>query len=226
MDEQQDRKREYMRGYAKRRYDERTPEEIERSREYMRNYMNKRNHEMTPEEREAFNAVKREYARERRASETPEQREKRLAYAREAQARRKAANPEAVREANRRYVERRKEKEQTDSERRAARLATGQRFYAALRLSALVRYSGDPAHCVCCGERHVEFLGIDHVNGGGTQHRKALKGASIYLWLRKNGYPEGFRTLCANCNFATRLGPCPHEREKVVPFERPQGGCS
>lgn len=202
-----------------------TPEQREAKRAYQREYMNKRNAAMTPEERAAFNERTREYARERRANETPEQREKRLAYAREAQARRKAANPDAVREANRRYTARRKEKDDYPGY-RAARLETGKRFSAALRMTALIRYSGDPPHCVCCGDQHIEFLAIDHIGGGGGAHRKALKGASINLWLRNNGYPDGFRVLCHNCNWAVQFGPCPHEREKIIPLTRPQGGCS
>lgn len=225
-DARRDAHRAYMQEWAKKRYAHRTPEEIERYRAYMREYMNKRNAAMTPEEREEFNAVKREYERERRASETPEQRERRLAYARAYAAKRKAEKPEAVQASNRRYTESRKLQESMDPEKRAARLATNRRFDTALRMTALIRYSADPPHCVCCGVQYLEFLAIDHIDGGGTQHRKELKGASVYLWLRKNGYPDGFRVLCHSCNFAVRFGPCPHEREKIVPFTRQQGGCS
>lgn len=67
--------------------------------------------------------------------------------------------------------------------------------------------------CQCCGEKELEFLTIDHINGGGTQHRKQLKNATIYGWLKKNNYPDGFRVLCMNCNFATRFKKeCPHKR--------------
>ncbi len=64
----------------------------------------------------------------------------------------------------------------------------------------------------------VGALGADHdVNGGGTQHRNASgsRGSRLYLWLEKNGYPEGFRVLCHNCNMALGFyGYCPHEREQ------------
>src|SRR5260221_12458193 len=46
--------------------------------------------------------------------------------------------------------------------------------------------------CVCCGESQLEFLGIDHIEGNGNKHRKAIKGASIYRWLKQNKYPIGF----------------------------------
>lgn len=70
--------------------------------------------------------------------------------------------------------------------------------------------------CACCGESHREFLTIDHIDGGGNLHRAAIKrngGMWFYGWLRRQGYPAGYRTLCLNCNSVIRPGkPCPHER--------------
>lgn len=72
--------------------------------------------------------------------------------------------------------------------------------------------------CACCDERRQEFLTIDHIKGGGNKHRKKLNkfgGASFYLWLKKQGYPSGYRLLCANCNFSRgHFGYCPHEEER------------
>lgn len=35
-------------------------------------------------------------------------------------------------------------------------------------------------------------------------------------WLKTNGYPDGFQTLCHNCNMAKGFyGICPH-KEKLV----------
>ena len=66
--------------------------------------------------------------------------------------------------------------------------------------------------CACCGEDKIEFLAIDHINGGGTKHRKEVgSGIHLYQWLRRNNYPEGFRVLCHNCNQALgTYGYCPH----------------
>lgn len=69
--------------------------------------------------------------------------------------------------------------------------------------------------CQCCGITTKEFLAIDHINGGGAEHRRSLaKKASaqtMYTWLRKNNYPEGFQILCHNCNAAkSYYGGCPH----------------
>ena len=60
----------------------------------------------------------------------------------------------------------------------------------------------------------MEFLQIDHIDGGGTKHRREIGVGMLYKWLRRNNYPAGFQTLCANCNFAKgRYGKCPHENK-------------
>lgn len=65
--------------------------------------------------------------------------------------------------------------------------------------------------CACCKEDTEQFLSIDHMNGGGGAHRREIGSSSIYSWLRKNKYPEGFQTLCHNCNMAKGFyGRCPH----------------
>lgn len=71
--------------------------------------------------------------------------------------------------------------------------------------------------CACCGESRIEFLAIDHINGGGGKHRRETGGggSNFYRWLRNNNFPEGFRVLCHNCNQAIgHFGHCPHERER------------
>ena len=71
--------------------------------------------------------------------------------------------------------------------------------------------------CSCCGEDHVDFLTIDHINGGGHgQRAKVGTGRSLYRWIAKNNFPADFRTLCYNCNCgrARAGGTCPHEKEK------------
>lgn len=68
--------------------------------------------------------------------------------------------------------------------------------------------------CACCGEDIEEFLSIDHMDGSGAAHRKELGmkgGGQFYGWLRREGFPEGFQTLCMNCNHAKgHYGKCPH----------------
>jgi hypothetical protein len=229
-DEKRAKQAAYMRKYRERRAAEAaemTPEQIEARRVYMREYMNKRNAAMTPDEREEFNAYKREYEQLRRMQRTHEQVEEHRVKSREATRRRRAAmTPEQRAEEYRQITEARRQRDDYP-EKRAARLAVSQRLFMALRRTALVRYSGDPPHCTCCGEKELVFLAIDHIGGGGGQHRKTMNASTIYTWLKREGYPDGFRVLCHNCNMATRWNrPCPHEREKVIPFTRTQGGCS
>ncbi len=71
------------------------------------------------------------------------------------------------------------------------------------------------AMCVCCGETAVEFLTIDHINGGGVKHVKSLN-TTFYKFLIKNNFPKDeYRLLCMNCNSAyARYGSCPHQSRK------------
>lgn len=88
--------------------------------------------------------------------------------------------------------------------------ATYTKYRIKLRQAALKKYG---ECCQCCGECTEEFLTIDHIKGGGNKHRKEIgQGRSIYIWLKINNYPEGFRTLCWNCNACLGLrGYCPHQ---------------
>jgi dCTP deaminase len=82
-----------------------------------------------------------------------------------------------------------------------------------VRLEVLYHYSNGSMSCACCGENNIEFLCLDHKNGGGNKHRKeiGLGGYAIYIWLRKEGFPDGYRVLCFNCNYAVIDGKsCPH----------------
>lgn len=75
---------------------------------------------------------------------------------------------------------------------------------------AIQAYGG---FCACCGETEIRFLQIDHIENNGAEHRRELRTNRLDAWLKRNGYPEGFQVLCANCNFAkhTNGGTCPHE---------------
>ena len=60
--------------------------------------------------------------------------------------------------------------------------------------------------CKDCSESDIRCLSIDHINGGGTQHRKITGGGhKFYQWLKKNNFPEGYDTVCMNCNFRRRF---------------------
>ncbi len=83
-----------------------------------------------------------------------------------------------------------------------------------IKLEVLSHYGGAPPVCACCGEAAMEFLSIDHIKGGGSRHRRELNRSNLYGYLKKTGYPDGYRVLCMNCNFALgHFGYCPHGGE-------------
>lgn len=86
-------------------------------------------------------------------------------------------------------------------------------FVQARRRLVLNHYGNGSPACVCCGESLIQFLCLDHIEGGGNQHRAQVGGGtSFYAWIVKNNFPAGFRVLCHNCNFARgAYGQCPHE---------------
>ncbi len=82
------------------------------------------------------------------------------------------------------------------------------------KIVVLNHYGGK---CTCCGEDRLEFLTIDHINGGGCEHRRSLGskgvGSRFYKWIEDN-FPEDLQVLCFNCNCAKgAYGYCPHEKE-------------
>lgn len=85
----------------------------------------------------------------------------------------------------------------------------------ACRKRVIAHYGGK---CACCDEDEYEFLAIDHIDGGGNEHRKEInRGGKFHRWLEARGYPEGYRILCHNCNQAIgTYGYCPHERLRLV----------
>lgn len=93
------------------------------------------------------------------------------------------------------------------------------REYGAKCRRLVFEHYGDK--CECCGESQRLFLSVDHINGGGAQHRREIfstqgqkrKSGFLYPWLVRNNFPEGFRILCFNCNCGRERngGICPHK---------------
>jgi hypothetical protein len=140
---------------------------------------------------------------------------------REYQRARRRENPERYREYDRKYYLKHRSDPKWREKRRAylitycrlnknRRNAVSRNWHQRLKASVLEHYG---IACACCGESTYEFLCIDHINGGGNRQRKQFGcNRSFYSWLKRTGYPEGFRTLCHNCNQSLGYnGYCPHQ---------------
>jgi hypothetical protein len=76
-----------------------------------------------------------------------------------------------------------------------------------IKVEVLSHYSNGRVQCQLCGMTNIICLSIDHINGGGNIHRKAIGnilGSRFYRWLRTNNYPKGYRVLCLNCQVIAR----------------------
>ena len=77
-----------------------------------------------------------------------------------------------------------------------------------IKREVLTYYGGGKLACNVCKEDRLPCLSIDHLAGGGRKHREGLKMKSsiqFYYWLRGQGYPEGYMTLCMNCQAMKRF---------------------
>ena len=73
----------------------------------------------------------------------------------------------------------------------------------------VLEYYGD--ECKCCSFNDIRALQIDHIYNNGAEERKSLGGQKFsgwkfYKYLIDNNYPDGYQTLCANCNMIKQLG--------------------
>jgi hypothetical protein len=71
-----------------------------------------------------------------------------------------------------------------------------------IKKDVLTHYGNGKCACVICGFDKLPALSIDHIDGGGNEHRRQLNigaGIRFYLHLKKDNYPDGYRTLCQNC---------------------------
>ncbi len=109
-------------------------------------------------------------------------------------------------------------KRRTTPEGRERNRLAGVKNRAALREIVYSRYSNGTMACVICGEARGDCLSIDHIGGGGNKHRTEhnLKGGYVLQqWLKKNGFPDGYRILCMNCQFIDK-----NERMREVARKR------
>ena len=82
-----------------------------------------------------------------------------------------------------------------------------------LKSEIIKKYGGK---CMCCGEKEIIFLTIDHVNNDGNKERKTYHsyGTPFYSKLLKEEISERYQLLCRNCNWGKHVnGTCPHQKK-------------
>ena len=67
-----------------------------------------------------------------------------------------------------------------------------------LKEKVLGHYSGGSPKCSLCDVVDLDVLTIDHMNGGGSKHKRQV--GNLYRHLRDSDFPDGFRVLCFNHN--------------------------
>lgn len=86
-----------------------------------------------------------------------------------------------------------------------------------LRKQAFARYG---QACCCCGVTGRAFLTIDHIEPAHYHARRARgetvpHGNNLLRRLRIDGWPDGYQTLCWNCNISKAIyGACPHQHQR------------
>lgn len=108
-----------------------------------------------------------------------------------------------------RYYEKNKDKLNLKHRTRyAAEKSTGKyrsqntKYRQFVKYETLKRYSdADEPKCVECGFSDIRALCLDHLKDNGKEERKIHRsGILFYQYLKRNNYPDGYQTLCANCN--------------------------
>ena len=79
------------------------------------------------------------------------------------------------------------------------------KYHESLKTAVMNVYTNGEQTCRMCGQGDLDVLTVDHINNDGAKHRRGLKphqhgGSGLYVTLMREGYPSGFRVLCANCN--------------------------
>lgn len=127
---------------------------------------------------------------------------------RAAGARHRATHRDASRAASRRWYRENKAKALKQSrasyeKNKERRLARQTELGQQLKLETLTHYGkGGLLQCCWdgCQETDIDCLTLDHIENNGYQDRgKGIRGSkTLYRKLNKEGFPEGFQTLCGS----------------------------
>ena len=97
--------------------------------------------------------------------------------------------------------------------------------YTRLDILQLLAQDKKPA-CECCRDKRYWTLTIDHINGGGTQHRREVANTSTWVLVAREVRSgktlaqllNDYRVMCQTCNYGARInnGRCPHTDERKI----------
>jgi len=66
---------------------------------------------------------------------------------------------------------------------------------------------GKDPFCVKCGFDDIDCLCLDHIDDNGAEDRRKRRvssrtttGVDMYTAVKRDGFPDGYQVLCANCN--------------------------
>lgn len=87
--------------------------------------------------------------------------------------------------------------------------ANNKKYYQNLKDKVFDRYG---KRCWCCGETEEDFLTLEHLEGGGSKHRKEVGIYGQFLDAIHTKELSKYMILCMNCNMgrAKNYGVCPH----------------
>src|SRR3990167_2232281 len=79
---------------------------------------------------------------------------------------------------------------------------SGTAYRYRIRQEVLTYYGRGKLACMHCEFADARALVLDHIKGDGWKERRKRDTNSLgfLLSLRREGYPKGYQTLCANCN--------------------------
>jgi len=84
-----------------------------------------------------------------------------------------------------------------------------QRYRLKVRIEVLTHYGQGKLACAACGFHNERALTLDHCDNEGARERRSLgrtgTGHNFYAWLRRRGYPDGYITLCFNCQWIKEM---------------------
>ena len=96
------------------------------------------------------------------------------------------------------------------------------------KIEALTHYGKD-GKLKCCWEgctiNDIDMLSLDHIKDDGAEHRREIaenrdsysgRGNDMYQWIRQQGFPEGFQTLCMNHQFKKQKMKYSANRYKIT----------